>query len=648
MRWIIRIVGALIIALVIVAAGFFLLPGDQVTRLLASQIKAATGRNVEFEGGVRPSLYPQVGVRTGKVRIANAEWSDGGPILEAEGLNVALDLRGLLNGDLLIGDITAISPRLLLETAADGSVNWNVFEGGGVSSETATAPDVPKRRISLQNLSLTDAAIRFVDRKTGDDVALQDFDLSLTAPDLDGPSDIRMTYRRDGVPIVITAQIARTSAFLDGTQSPVRARVEAAGAVASFSGSANTAGQAEGALRASMPDTAKVFAALGFKNVVMPKGFGRSAEFDAGMAYADSTLSLNNLTAKLDSTQITGNLKIRQGGARPMVSGALRTGTLDLTQFAAGGGDGQSDAAQKGWSTERIDASALAFLDADLDLSLAGLRMGAIAAEDIALGVMVENARGVATVRRARAFGGEMSGTFVANNRNGLSVSADSKVSGVKMQRMLDDLMGYERLSGTAEGRIKVLGVGNTMHAIMRSLRGDGAVSIKDGEIFGLELAKLFLGQGAQGGSTIFDALSGSFVINQGVMQNDDLSVSLPRIGAKGAGKIDLGGQRIDYRVTPVLPKTGDGREIIFPVTIKGAWANPKIGVDLENAIKKTFEKEIEAEKKKVEAKVKKKVEEEVGKALGVTVQEGESVEDAAKRALENELKKGLGRLLNP
>ncbi len=656
MRWIFRIIGALVVAGAIFVAGLFLVPNEQVTRLLESQIEAATGREVTFEGEVRPSFYPDIGLRTGPVRIANAAWSDGGPILEAEGLNVALDLTGLLSGDLLIGDITAIAPRLLLETNSEGEVNWDMFAGSGEARGAAlddpapVAEDAPKRRISLENLSLTDAAIRFVDRRSGENVAISNIDVDVKAPDLEGPADFAITYRRAGTPIELSGRIAQTQSFLDGAATGVTAVMTAAGSRVSFDGRAALDGSAAGRVTANIAQTARLLAALGLPGAELPKGFGRSGNVSANLEYgANNVVRLAGLDADLEGNSFKGDLTVAFAGARPKVTGAIAASALDFSAFGGAGGG----SAQSGWSKAAIDASALGAVDAEVALSTPAVVFGDIRLTNVAASAVIDRARGVLTLTRAAGYGGGLSGTFVANNRDGLSVRADMQAQGVQMQQLLSALMGYERIAGTGDARLSVLGVGQSVDAIMRSLDGDGSVAIRQGEIFGLTLGQLFLNQGQQGGSTIFNDLAGTFRIQNGVLRNDDLRAQLQSFGARGAGKIDLGGQSIDYRVTPVLPKTQDGREVVFPVTIKGPWSGPKIGVDLEAAIKGTFEAEIEKEKEKVRERVEKEVEkveervrERVEEELGVTQQEGESVEDALRRKAEEEARKALGRLL--
>jgi len=643
MRWILKLVGFLLVVAVFGIGLLFFLPNERLARLLETQIEAATGRQVTFEGDVKPSFYPQIGLLTGPVTIANASWSKGGPILKAKSLNVALDFRGLLNGDFLIGDITAVSPEVLLETAADGRVNWSVFEGDPAATVTPDNAGQPARRISLENLSLTDAAIRFVDRRAGSNVALDNIDVALSVPDMDGPLDFRVTYRRAGEPLKLQGRLAQTQAFLDGARTGVTATLTAAGSSLAFDGQASMDGAAQGRFDANISRTSTFMRALGLTAVDLPKGFGRAARATGNIVLSsDGRAVITGLDADLEGTSIKGDLAVAMA-ARPVIAGTLRTSALDLSPFMSDGGGGSVGA---GWSKDRIDASALSAMDATLNLTIPSIRANDIVLSDLVTALSIENSRAVLNIAQAKGFGGSVSGRFVANNRSGLSVSAKALANGISIKSLLSTMADYDRLSGTGQATVDVLGFGNSVQAIMSSLRGSGALALNKGELQGLTLGALFLNQGSNGGSTVFDKMTASYTIDSGILKNSDLAITLPQLSATGKGRLDLGRQTIDYKITPILPNAADGRDLIFPVSIKGPWAGPKIRPEIDEVIKKTFEKEIKKETKKIEKRVRKEVEDEVKKKLGVDVEDGDSVEDVLRKKLEQELGNGLRNLL--
>jgi AsmA protein len=227
-----------------------------------------------------------------------------------------------------------------------------------------------------------------------------------------------------------------------------------------------------------------------------------------------------------------------------------------------------------------------------------------------------------------------ITGEFVANNRSGLSVGGTLNANALEMSTLLADLADISRFTGKATAKLSFLGGGQSVDAIMKSLKGSGSMNVGSGTITGFDLDKLFRGS-TGGGTTVFDSMSATMQIAGGVVSNEDLLMELPSVLAKGKGTIGLGAQDINYTFVPQLRSETDNG-IAVPVRIKGPWSSPKIWPDLEAVIDQNFSEEKKQLEEKLENKVKDK--------LGVTTEEGQSVEDALKQKLE---KKVGDKLLN-
>ena len=140
-----------------------------------------------------------------------------------------------------------------------------------------------------------------------------------------------------------------------------------------------------------------------------------------------------------------------------------------------------------------------------------------------------------------------------------------------------------------------------------------------------------FVGEGQK---TIFDSLSASFTIEAGDLFNRDLLMAGPVISAEGSGRIGLGARDIEYRIRPTALRGADGTGgISVPLWITGSWAAPSFALDLEALAQENLKEEAAA----LEDSLKEKA------AAEFDQQEGESLEDAAKRKLEEQLREELG-----
>jgi AsmA protein len=107
------------------------------------------------------------------------------------------------------------------------------------------------------------------------------------------------------------------------------------------------------------------------------------------------------------------------------------------------------------------------------------------------------------------------------------------------------------------------------------------------------------------GEELIFDSLTGTAVIDKGVLQNDDLRLITPLILAKGQGSASLVNETADYTVSVGLAGDETKTERIFvPITMKGPFAKLQYGLDLEKVAKQRLQKEVDKHKEKAQEKL--------------------------------------------
>jgi AsmA protein len=106
-----------------------------------------------------------------------------------------------------------------------------------------------------------------------------------------------------------------------------------------------------------------------------------------------------------------------------------------------------------------------------------------------------------------------------------------------------------------------------------------------------------------------------------------------------GDGTVSLGQQALDYTVVPrVLYGQGSDGGVRVPLRISGYWGDPNFSLDLEALARQELEEEIDAlEQRATEA---------AAEALGIEVEEGQSVEEAAQDTLEDRLREEAARQL--
>lgn len=653
MRWILRLVFGIVLLAVLALGAVALVPSERVAALAVGQFNSVTGRDLTIEGAVRPTIWPVLGVRTGPVTLSNADWSVEGPMLRAEGLSIQIDIASLFGGAVKITGFEVIRPQVVLERHADGRENW-VFGGGngGTASAGMAGADRP---FTLDQGSIRDGTLGFIDHATGQVIRLSGIEASARLPAYDGTADITLSAVADRQAVAVSGTIDTFSTFYRGGVVPVSLQGSVGRSKIGFDGRLGVQPlMAEGQIDADLSDLAALATLAGAQPPALPAGLGkdRIAVSGALTVTAERSVHLRQGRMALDDNTLTGDADLTLSGPRPKLVAQLASDALVLTAGGGGGTDGGGSAATDGWSQAAIDLSGLAALDAEVGLAAGSIDLGTVKLGQSRAKLTIDRARAVVDLRQVAAYGGAVTGQFVMNARKGLSVGGDLNFAGIDLQPLLTDLAGYARLVGTGNLQVKFLGSGSSVAAIMRGLEGSGSLALGQGEILGLDIAGMlrtldtsYVGTGQK---TIFDSLSGTYRIDGGDLVNDDLLLTSPYLTARGAGRIGLGARDLDYRIRPtaLADATGEGG-LSVPLMITGPWADPRFALDLEALAQEQLADEAKAledrarqEAAQLEADLRARAQEELGQ------QDGESIEDAAKRKVEDEATKLLEQLL--
>ena len=659
MKWIIRLSGLVVVMALIVLGALFFLPGDRIAKIAADQITAMTGRKVTMSGETKLSFYPVLGISTGKVIVANADWSDAGPMMSADSFKIGVDPAALWGGDIRITGLEAVNPTIQLERAADGRVNWELgVEGVAPSGQAKQGQPAQSRALALtlDRALITGATLRYIDHGTGQQTTLPNSDFDLRWPAYQGEATFDAVLRPAGQVVEISGALGTVAKFIEGGVSDMTATLGAPGGTLTFDGRGASLPQLAGRFSADLKDTGRFLSSLGLDGIDIPRGLGRALTASGEVTIAeDMRVTLRDGAVQLDHNALSVAADVNLAGARPRINAQLRAGALDFSALASGnsapssggggGGSGQTTgtAVSTGWSKDPIDVSALGLLDGEVALVADRLDFGTFNFGKTRILTTIDNSRAVFGLRELNGYGGVVTGEFVANNRGGLSVGGNMSASGIDMKALLTDAAGITRFSTSGNAKLQFLGVGQSVNAIMHSLKGSASVRTGNGHISGFDLDKLMRSGNGTGGTTVFDSLSASFAIADGQMHNNDLAMQMPLARAEGRGRIGLGPQDIDYLFTPVLLEGENTRGLAIPVRIHGPWSGPRFTPDLEKAI----DLNLKEEKKKLKEKARKEVNKLVEKELGVKTEEGQSTKDALKKKLEKEAAKELFKLFD-
>lgn len=646
MRWIFRIVGAVVVLLFLAIGVILLIPAERIAQVASDRITAATGRVVTISGEARPTLWPDLGIVIEGLRVGNPTWAGDAPMIEARRVNVGVAWNGLFSGDIRVERAVLEGAQITLVRAADGRTSWDM----GGSSE-AGAPV----QIGFDEAIIRDARVRYLDRAAGADWDVAHLDAAVRLPDAGGVVELEGSAQVNGVPIVIDTIIDGVAGLLAGEARPVVATLRWQGGSVAFDGQLGLDATMQGAMDLTAEDLGPLVALAGGAMPEMPVGLGRSriaVTGDVRLAQ-EGSVHLRDGTVRLDETVLSVAADLIPGEDRPMLRGTITGGAIALPGLLASDGE----ASGSGWPRDVIDVSGLFATDADLTVRTQSLDLGSVELSDIDLRATINRGRLVFDIASIRTYEGQLAGRFVINGRGGLSVGGDLILANVALQPLLSAMAGYERLEGTGSASLEFLGIGNDLYTIMNGLEAEGDLVLGQGAILGLDLGGMlrnfdpsFEGEGQR---TVYDRLTAEFLVRDGIVQNEDLLLEAPWGEMRGAGEADLAAMTVDYTLIPGVFRDADGvASVRVPIAVTGPWSTPQIAPDL--ALLAEIELADEAARLEVEARAALEAEEDrleqlardrANEALGTDIQAGDTPEDIEQQ-LTDELINGVQQLI--
>jgi AsmA protein len=642
MRWIVRLIGLLVVLAVVAIGMVFLIPTERIGALVGDQFERATGRRLVISGDIRPSLYPSLGVHAEGVEVGNPDWVEDGPMLRAERLNVGVELWALLSGQVRVDRFELVRPEIVLVQGADGVVSWD-FSSGTEPVEDAASPAEGGSGLgafSLDLAEISDGTVVYRDLAAGTLMRAENLDLTLRLPSAEGEARLTGSGAMNGGAVAVEAVISGVGPLLEGELRPVVLSLDWDGGEAGFDGRVGLSPMGvDGQVALDATDLGPLMALAGQAAPELPEGLGRdrlALEGDFTLA-TEGTMHLRNGRFTFDGNALTGDIDVLPGEDRPMIRARLSGGNLDLASLTGGEDTASPGAApSRGWSRDPIDVSALHAVDVEAALALSGVDLGILQLGAVDVRAALTSGRLVFDLRQVSAYDGSITGQYVINGRGGLSMGGDLRVADVRLSPLLSDFAGWDRLEGTGAMDLEFLMVGNDLDTLIRSSSGAGSIEFGQGAILGLDIWGMirnfdtsFRGAGQR---TVYDSLTGSFTMEGGVVSNSDLLMTASLGELTGSGSVNLGNQDLDYTVVPrVLYGEGSEGGVRVPLRISGYWGDPNFSIDLEALAGQELEEQIDAlEERATNAATE---------ALGIEVQEGQSVEEAAQDALEERLR---------
>jgi len=173
---------AIIVAglIVLLIAAVFVAPSViDFKPLIASRVKAATGRDLKIDGALRLSLLPTLSVSAAGVHLSNAAGAKAAEMVTIGAVDLQAELWPLIGGRFVVDSLTVTNPAVNLEVAKDGTPNWAFAPPGQAAASTPQekAASAAPPNLSLGNVKVTGGQVSYVDDSSGQTVDAKNINL---------------------------------------------------------------------------------------------------------------------------------------------------------------------------------------------------------------------------------------------------------------------------------------------------------------------------------------------------------------------------------------------------------------------------------------------------------------------------------------
>jgi AsmA protein len=579
-----------------------LLPMESIAAKAKEQVKAATGRDINFSG-VKFVFWPNLGVELKDVTFSNPAWAKEKNMLALDKMDVALAVRPLLQKKVEVKRFVLDAPVIHLEIGAGGKQSWDFSGDKPASAGQEESPSIAAKAggfdLKFGKFQISKGTLTFADWQKGTTTSISDVDATATFPDLKSPLQLEGSLTYQGKRVDLSLDLVKPMALVQGDTSPGQVSFKTADVSVKAAGVLAMQGEIfNGDIESDVASLAKLLAWVGGgKEQKLPF---EKISFASAVRATKTDLVLKGADLTMDDVHAKGNMNLGFAGKADIFA-RLSMGKLDLDRFtgaqaSGAGGEAAEPKKEQGWDATPIDFSGLKAANADLELKTEGFVFSGVDVGPSVLTVLLQDGNLHFKSSEAGLFDGKFSSDLNLNAAPSTPTMVfDFKMDGVQAKPVLSKFADFKKLSGTTEAKISVTSSGNSQKALISNLNGNGAVVFKNGSLEGIDLvniAKLVQKHMADmnvgEGKTDFVELGGTFTIVNGVANNNDLKMKGPLVQASGSGDIDLPKKYIRYRVIPVLTASSavEGASgISVPVDIKGPFSAIKIKPDFASVV---------------------------------------------------------------
>lgn len=570
---------------------------DDIKNLANEGMSKSIGRTFAIRGDADLDPGWVTRLHLGDVMLANAPWGETPNMVQVDGIDVAVDVRALLKGKIVLPELTITRPNVLLEKNAKREANWQLSTRAG-GADNAAGPESRPEIPVIRKLSVEGGRFVFKDPAAERVARLNLANLQVTDDRPDRQVHITGDGRLDQGPFKVRATAGPWETLiaqqpypidLDATLNDVRAKI---------AGTIDEPAKAQGLklrIDVSGDNTANLY---GLTGIALPPSppYRLSGDIDR----QGSEFRIANANGKLGDSDVRGTMAVDMGGERLRLKADITSDRLvfaDLAPFVGARPGGQEGEAQKDAGTpiakggkllpdKQIDLTRLNAMDADLVFNAKridaptlpidslstklSLNAGTLKIEPADIGIGMGRVSTVMTLYGAQ---------------KPVKVDIDTRLERLDLKRLFRGKPFIEQTAGTLGGRAKLSATGTSIAQILGSADGEVLTVMSGGQIshllieaMGLDIAEA-IGYAVSGDKPIpIRCIVTDFGAERGVFTSKTFVIDTTDTNVAGKGAINMREEKIDLTLYPPS-KDWSPLSLRAPFTSRGRSPNPRLSL---------------------------------------------------------------------
>jgi uncharacterized protein involved in outer membrane biogenesis len=554
--------------------------------LVASQVKAATGRDLVLAGDVKVavSLIPHLEID--QVSFRNADWGSEPQMLKLDKLEADVALIPLLSSQIEIRQIRLIGADILLETNKDGLGNWVM---GTPSSGGSSAPLPQISQVAIEN-----ATLRWHNGVTGNTRVFAIDKLTMAPTDAIGNLAIAVDGKVDTLPVSLKGITGTLANFTKGPL-PINATGQIAGGDLAIKGEVEDPASLQGLnleLTLAGKAASDLGALLGAK--LPPLG---AYQLRTKINNPDHKLVLDGLSGKVGNTDFTGHIEVDPAKTPVAVNVALASSHFDLADFGIKPEAKKSAPPSDGkvFSNQPWDFTALQSVDGQFKLNAQQAIFGSTTLENLA----GEGTLEAGSLKVTALTAGLGDGTLgLAANVNSAAkpatIEARLKANNVDGAPLLDAMgMGGAVTAGRLNAEVALQGPGTSLRDLMAGWNGgfhlemgNGAINNDFARLMFADLFQLVTFGGTADAAKV-NCMVTDFTAVDGIAGAKSLVLDTPGVTVIGSGDVNLRDETLHLHFDSNSKQTNLAN-LAVPIDVGGTLAHPSVSPDALGAVGNT------------------------------------------------------------